>query len=98
MVLTMGSTSESLRFNPLSSWRSPRQLRQLATILVRNTAGARSDPFWSLSAVNLLFLVLTAVARSDKARRTLSTARDVLNRLGMEGKDGAESFSQPTSV
>lgn len=92
-VLRPAQLQDSLRFNPLAFWKTPQQLRRLATLLALNTAGAGSDPFWSTSATNILFLSLSALANvDDEGKRTLGNLRSILNRMGLEGNDEIQRF------
>lgn len=53
--LTAKAASGSSRYNPLARARTFSDMRRVASLVVRNSLGqARSDPFWNLSAVNLL--------------------------------------------
>ncbi|MDY7091802.1 MAG: type IV secretory system conjugative DNA transfer family protein [Acidobacteriota bacterium] len=88
-VLQPAKLGESARFNPLMYWQSPQELRQLATQLGMATQGRSSDPFWTTSAINLLFVLLTALRNvEDRRRHTLGHLRDLLNQCGAaEGQD-----------
>ena len=78
-VLAPADESRSLRFNPLSYWKTPGELRELATIL---SGGA--DPkagFWNISAVNLLSVVLRAVIELENRYRHPGNVRWLLNHM-----------------
>ncbi len=90
-VLQPAKLEESERFNPLACWQTPQELRQLATFLGTATQaqGRASDPFWTTSAVNLLFVLLIALTSvSDPQRHTLGHLRELLNQCG--GKETPE--------
>lgn len=92
-VLRPADLPNSLRFNPLAYWHTPQQLRRLASILAMNTASVGSDPFWSTSATNVLFVSLLALSNvEDAARRNLGNLRSILNRLGLESNDEMHRF------
>ena len=92
-VLRFGEVERSLRFNPLHYWQSPQKLRQLATILAFNHAGAQSDLFWATSASNVLFFCLSALVNvPDKRFVNLANLRWLLNHLGAARETGVNSF------
>ncbi len=75
--------AQSERFNPLAQWRTPQELRQLASMLGRTIQGPGSDPFWSTAAINLLSVGLSAVAVvENEQERTLGNLRWLLNQFG----------------
>lgn len=81
-VLAPADPGHSLRFNPLLRFRSQQELRRLATILGQNVGSAHADPFWQTSAVNLLYLGLSALSRVEDPRvRHLGSLRSLLNQL-----------------
>ena len=90
-VLQPADVNRSECFNPLRFWSTPQQLRQLATMLGMSVQGRSSDPFWSTSAVNLLWLCLAALANVEaKEFVNLGNLRWLLNNLG-----GAENRLDP---
>ena len=92
-VLQPADLSNSLRFNPLHYWRSPQELRQLASILASSGSGSHSDPFWTVSAVNLLYLVLSALVNVEDERYVnLANLRWLLNHLGGPESNGMHVF------
>lgn len=92
-VLAPADLVHSRRFNPLSYWRTPQELRQLATTLGLNIAGRNSDPFWSTSAINLLGLCLSALSQvEDRRYVNLANLRWLLNHLGSPGATGMHVF------
>ena len=92
-VLQPTRLEHSLLFNPLAYWQSPQQLRALAEILARSTAGAASDPFWSTAATNVLYLGLSALANvEDEQRVNLANLRWILNQLGLGEKAEIHAF------
>lgn len=71
----------SVRFNPLKRCRTPQEIRQLATTLAQNAGN--QDPFWTITATNLLYLSLSAIVAVDDVRhRNLGNLRWLLNHLG----------------
>jgi type IV secretion system protein VirD4 len=92
-VLAPADLARSVRFNPLAYWRTPQELRQLATTLGLNIAGRNSDPFWSTSAINLLGLCVSALSRVEDDRYVnLGNLRWLLNHLGSPGATGMHHF------
>ncbi|HKH46226.1 MAG TPA: type IV secretory system conjugative DNA transfer family protein [Thermoanaerobaculia bacterium] len=92
-VLAPADLSRSVRFNPLSFWQTPQELRQLATTLGLNIAGRSSDPFWSTAAINLLGLGLAALSQvEDRTFVNLGNLRWLLNHLGSPGATGMHTF------
>ncbi len=82
-VLAPGEVAKSERFNPLSFWSKPQELRQLATILGMSVQGRSADPFWSTSAINLLWLGLAALVNVEAEQFiNLGNLRWLLNHLG----------------
>jgi len=82
-VLQPADLVHSLRFNPMQRYRTPQELRRLATILGQNGSAAGSDPFWTTTAVNLLYLGLSALSSVDDERyRNLPNLRWLLNHMG----------------
>ena len=79
-VFAPSDLPRSDRFNPLPFWDSSQQLRQLATLLTRSVSGG--DPFWPISAGNVLFVALSAIANvEDPAFVNLGNVRHLLNHL-----------------
>ncbi len=92
-VLQPADLSHSLRFNPLHYWRTPQELRQLASILAPSDSSGRADPFWTVSAVNLLYLVLSALVNvEDAGYVNLANLRWLLNHLGGQADSGMHAF------
>ena len=92
-VLQPADLSHSLRFNPLHYWRSPQELRQLASILVSSGSNSCSDPFWTVSAVNLLYLAVSALVNvPDRSLINLANLRWLLNHLGNQADPGIRTF------
>ena len=80
----------SLHFNPLSRFRTPQELKQVATILGQHNAG--DDMFWSTGAVNIIYLCLLALeAAGVEEENHLGRVRAMLNEFGVDGK-GIEPF------
>ena len=92
-VLAPADLTRSVRFNPLSYWQTPQELRQLATTLGLNIAGRNSDPFWSTSAINILGLCLSALSQvEDRRVVNLGNLRWLLNHLGSANATGIHHF------
>ncbi len=92
-VLQPADLKHSLRFNPLHYWRTPQELRQLASILALSGSNGRSDPFWTVSAVNVLYLVLSALVNvPERSYINLANLRWLLNHLGAREDSGMHSF------
>ena len=92
-VLQPALLEQSLQFNPLAYWQTPQQLRALAEILAKSTAGRTSDPFWSTAATNVLFLGLSALANvEDEQRVNLANLRWILNQLGLSERSEIHTF------
>ena len=92
-LLQPAKLEASERFNPLACWQTPQELRQLATFLGTATQGRASDPFWTTSAVNLLFVLLTALTSGpDRKTHTLGHLRDLLNQCGGQESPGFQRF------
>lgn len=82
-VLQPADVARSERFNPLALWTSPQELRQLATILGMSGQSRNADPFWATSAVNLLWLSLTALSHvAAEQCINLGNLRYLLNHFG----------------
>lgn len=91
-VLAPAEVATSERFNPLSFWSKPQELRQLATILGKSVQGQGSDPFWTTTAINLLWIGLTALRGAEAERFVnLGNLRWLLNHLGGE-RGGLDAF------
>ncbi len=92
-VLQPADLKHSLRFNPLHYWRTSQELRQLASILALSGSNGRSDPFWTVSAVNVLYLVLSALVNvPDRSYVNLANLRWLLNHLGGQADSGMNAF------
>ena len=92
-TLRPADLDHSLRFNPLRRCNTPQQLRQLATILGQNGSAAGGDPFWTTTAVNLLYIGLSALANvEDPRHRNLANLRWVLNHMGGVDERGVHWF------
>lgn len=84
-VLQPADLSQSHRFNPLKRFKTPQQLRQLATTLATSAGGG--DPFWTNTAINILYIGLMALSRcGNPAFQTLGNLRWLLNHFGVDGK------------
>ncbi len=84
-VLQPADLSKSDRFNPLSRFKTPQQLRQLATTLATQTGS--QDPFWTNTAINILYIGLMALSRcGDPQFQTLGNLRWLLNHFGVDGE------------
>lgn len=82
-VLQPSDLSHSLRFNPMEYYRTPQEIRQLATILGFNGAGDKTDPFWRITAINIIYICLSALAgMKDDKYKNLGNLRWLLNHLG----------------
>ncbi len=91
-VLQPADARRSERFNPLVFWSKPQELRQLARILGMSVQGRNSDPFWTTSAINLLWLSLTALRNVAEAQYVnLGNLRWLLNHFGGK-QDGIDAF------
>ena len=86
-VLQPSDAGRSLLFNPLQYWRSPQEIRQLATILAGAMSGPKSEPFWTSSATNALYFSLVAISRVEDERfANLANLRWLLNHLDSGNK------------
>jgi len=84
-VLQPANLAQSHRFNPLSRFKTPQQLRQLATTLATQSGG--NDPFWTNTAINILYIGLVALSRcQNPAFKTLGNLRWLLNHFGVDGQ------------
>ena len=92
-VLQPDDLSRSLNYNPLHRARNAQELRLLATTLGRNGAGKHSDPFWTTTAVNLIYLCLSALKEvEDPLFHNLANLRWLLNHMGGAGEAGIHDF------
>lgn len=80
-VLDTRSPFTSAQFNPLLHLDSVSERRKLAGSIVAYGQGARSDPFWSNMAGNLLTLAFEVLSRYPTRYNTLTNARWLLNHL-----------------
>jgi type IV secretory pathway TraG/TraD family ATPase VirD4 len=83
-VLCPTNLKRSFRFNPLKRLKTLPELRQLATALCLNVQSEKSDPFWTIGATQIIYLVLTAMAnkRNDGRYNNLANLRWTINQLG----------------
>lgn len=92
-VLQPADLTNSHRFNPFLRFKSPQQLRQLATTLATQSGG--NDPFWTNTAVNILYIGLVALSRcGDPQLQTLGNLRWLLNHFGVDGKEISPFMSE----
>lgn len=92
-VLQPAKLEESLRFNPLLRLRTPQELRQLATTLGNNGASDKSDPFWRIAAINILYVCLSALIHVENKRFVnIGNLRWILNHLGGVNDRGINDF------
>jgi len=85
-VLQPADLAKSDRFNPMSRFKTPQQLRQLATILATQSGG--DDPFWTNTAINILYIGLVALSRcGNQELKTLGNLRWLLNHFGVDGRE-----------
>jgi type IV secretion system protein VirD4 len=89
-VLNPANPQKSLRFNPLKRFSTQQKLKQIATTLGMNNAG--KDPFWNLSAVNIIYICLLALTNyPDKKFSHIRNVRNLLNNYGVNG-EGINGF------
>jgi type IV secretion system protein VirD4 len=89
-VLQPSELNKSQRFNPLKRFKSVQELKQIATTLGSNNAG--NEPFWTTSAINIIYIVLYALSRvPDKNMVFLGNIRWLLNNFGEKG-EGLKKF------
>jgi len=89
-VLSPADLNTSLRFNPLSKAHTPQELKQVATTLGMQNGG--SDPFWTATAINLIYICLSALSnQEDPLKKTLGQTRKLLNNFGVNG-EGINDF------
>lgn len=92
-VLQPANLNESLRFNPLKRFQTPQELRQLASILGNNSATDKTDPFWKVMAINIIYICLSALVHvEDKRFVNIGNLRWVLNHLGGVDERGINAF------
>lgn len=92
-VLQPARLDESLRFNPLQRLKTHQEIRQLASILGNNGSSDKSDPFWRIAAINVLYISLsTLVNVEDKNFVNIGNLRWVLNHLGGVNDQGMNDF------
>ncbi len=92
-VLRPADVEQSERFNPLTCWRTPQELRRLATLIGRSVQGPYADPFWGTAAVNVLFLGLAALGNvEDRSQAHLGKLRWILNHLGGSERGEIDAF------
>jgi type IV secretory pathway TraG/TraD family ATPase VirD4 len=92
-VLQPADIANSSRFNPFIRFKTPQQLRQLATTLATQSGG--NDPFWTNTAVNILYIGLVALSRcNDPQLQTLGNLRWLLNHFGVDGKEISPFMSE----
>jgi type IV secretory pathway TraG/TraD family ATPase VirD4 len=86
-VLNPADILGSLRFNPLSRFKTPQQLKQIATT-IGGALHSTGDPFWSIMAVNIIYICLSALVRvPDPDLIHLGNVRRLLNHFGVDGQD-----------
>ena len=78
-VLNPADLKNSLQFNPMERFRTPQEIKQLATILWNQNTAQNSDPFWHTGAINILYILLMALKDGDKKHKHLWTVRNLLN-------------------
>lgn len=82
-VLQPADLAHSERFNPLQRCNGQQDLKRLAAILGANAGNDKSDPFWRVSATNIIYICLSALANvADERQRHLGNVRWLLNHLG----------------
>lgn len=92
-VLQPACLDKSLRFNPLKRFRTSQELRQIATILGNNGASDKSDPFWRITAINILYVCLSALVNVEDERFiNIGNLRWILNHLGGVNERGIDAF------
>ncbi len=92
-TLQPSNIESSLRFNPLASFKTPQELRRLASILAQSSGG--KDPFWTIGATNILYVALTALIQVEDSRyHNLANLRWLLNHFGTTGEGVSTFMSQ----
>lgn len=92
-VLQPARLNESLRFNPLHRLKTHQEIRQLASILGNNGSSDKSDPFWRIAAINILYIALSALVNvEDKSFVNIGNLRWILNHLGGVNDQGMNDF------
>lgn len=83
-VMQPTDLSRSDRFNALTRFNTPQQIRKIATTLAFVSGG--DDPFWTNNTINILYIGLVALSRCDNpAFNTLGNLRWLLNHFGVDG-------------
>lgn len=92
-VLQPARLNESLRFNPLHRLKTHQEIRQLASVLGNNGSSDKSDPFWRIAAINILYISLSALVNvEDKTFVNIGNLRWILNHLGGVNDQGMNEF------
>lgn len=78
-VLNPADLKNSLQFNPMIRFKTPQEIKQLATILWMQNTWQNSDPFWHTWAINILYIILSALNEEKWDKKHLWTVRSLLN-------------------
>lgn len=82
---------QSERFNPVTRCATPQALRRLAGILAANASSEQGDPFWKVTAQNVINICLSALSNvQDRRLMHLANVRRLLNTLASEEIKTAE--------
>ncbi|MFN8266485.1 MAG: type IV secretory system conjugative DNA transfer family protein [Chitinophagales bacterium] len=73
-------------YNPISQIHNTADAQKIAGMLVRNVLQNPGDPFWNLSATNLIALSIRILLRHEKQYRNFANVRHLIQLLTFEPK------------
>ena len=96
LTLNFSDSQYSEGYNPLAQIKNEQDIEKIASMLVSNSLGDKKggDPFWSISATNLLSMCITIIRELEPSYLNLYNVRFLLNMLGSESELIDKLFSR----
>ena len=81
-VLNFSNPSDSSGYNPLVRAKTSSDIQKIASMLVNTSMGVGKDPFWGISAISLLTMLITILKKQETKYQNLYNVLQLLNKLG----------------
>ncbi len=93
IVIDFKNPKSSMTYNPLIYANTIGEINQLAQTLVRASLKKSNDPFWELSSISLISVVIRFLKISEKKYQTLTNVLHLINTIGTDPTSLDEKFA-----
>ncbi len=93
IVIDYKNPKKSMSYNPLVYANTIGEIIQLAQTLVRASLKKSNDPFWELSAISLISVIIRFLKLGKKKYQTLTNVLHLINTIGTDPKSLDEKFA-----